>query len=276
MPVVSVANMKGGVGKTTVAVNLAYTLARRFEDPVLLIDMDPQFNATQCFLSGEKYSELLAQGQPTVLHIFLDGDELVPSVVHGPGPVTTATDPDRIIYRYGDRLHIILGDLNLYRLEFGQGMGRERRLARFIREHDLEARYRYIIVDCPPTPSPWVVSSLLASTYYLIPVKAEPLSSVGIDLFQGFVRRVNRNHGHQVLCAGVILTMVERTTRAYRETRLHLENHEEIGPKLFAHEILKRTAIAQMQQRQEFMLDGDDELREMIVNVTQEFRRKVS
>ena len=57
MFVISFINMKGGVGKTTLSTNIAYTLARKEGKKVLFIDVDPQFNATQCFFSGEEYIE---------------------------------------------------------------------------------------------------------------------------------------------------------------------------------------------------------------------------
>ena len=62
MKTVSLINMKGGVGKTTVAVNLADFLVNRESKKVLLVDVDPQFNATQCILQGDKYIEYINNG----------------------------------------------------------------------------------------------------------------------------------------------------------------------------------------------------------------------
>ena len=66
MIVISFVNMKGGVGKTTLAVNVADFLAKRHSKKVLLVDMDPQFNATQCLMSSENYIEYLSHGGTTV------------------------------------------------------------------------------------------------------------------------------------------------------------------------------------------------------------------
>ena len=67
MPVVSVINMKGGVAKTTLATNLADVLARREDMRILLIDLDPQFNATQCLLSGDEYIKRREDGGDTII-----------------------------------------------------------------------------------------------------------------------------------------------------------------------------------------------------------------
>lgn len=274
MAVISFANMKGGVGKTTICVNIAYTLASRFKKKVLLIDLDPQFNATQCFLSGDDYVDIRQNGQLTVVDIFRDEEEIIPDIVSGTVK-GEEFDPSKAIYPYGDNLDLILGDLNLYRLEFSPGMARERRLANFIQENELNTLYDYILIDCPPTPSIWMVSGLLASQHYLIPVKPEPLSQYGIDLFHGMVNRVIRNHGHRIECLGIVLNMSETNTRVYRTTKEFLEHSSIWQSKLFASEVLKRTAIANAQATQNFMLNLDGDPKQIIVKLTQEFKRKV-
>lgn len=70
MKVVSFVNMKGGVGKTTVALNVADYLARMNEKKVAVIDVDPQFNVTQCLFSGEEYVNILSGGGDTILDVF--------------------------------------------------------------------------------------------------------------------------------------------------------------------------------------------------------------
>lgn len=72
MKKIAMVNMKGGVAKTTLAVNLAHALWKREDKRVLLIDLDPQFNATQCLLSGDEYVEARKKGRHTILNIFDD------------------------------------------------------------------------------------------------------------------------------------------------------------------------------------------------------------
>ncbi|HFO0271780.1 TPA: ParA family protein [Enterobacter asburiae] len=70
MKVISFINMKGGVGKSTVAINVAHCLSERNEKRVLIIDMDPQFNATQCVLTPEAYIKHMESGGDTICTVF--------------------------------------------------------------------------------------------------------------------------------------------------------------------------------------------------------------
>jgi chromosome partitioning protein len=92
MKVVSFVNMKGGVGKTTVAVNVADALARRHQKRVLIVDVDPQFNATQCLYSGDDYVSKRQAGKHTIFELFNDGAIPVVSAVSG----ATANEPPEI------------------------------------------------------------------------------------------------------------------------------------------------------------------------------------
>lgn len=78
---------------------------------------------------------------------------------------------------------IIPGDLEIYRIDMAAGHGKEMRLKRYLEK--VEGIYDYVIIDTPPTPSHYMMSSLVASDYYLVPVRPEPLSRVGIDLLRG-------------------------------------------------------------------------------------------
>src|SRR5260221_5869477 len=83
MKTISFVNMKGGVGKTTLALNVADCLARAHQKKVAVIDVDPQFNATQCLFSGDEYVELLKNGADTTLNIFDTEQRSVASVISG-------------------------------------------------------------------------------------------------------------------------------------------------------------------------------------------------
>ena len=81
---VSLINMKGGVGKSTIAVNLAWTFAgnRKWLKRVLVIDLDPQFNASQYLLGVQKYENLIANNKPTIWDVFEQGAQTPAGVTH--------------------------------------------------------------------------------------------------------------------------------------------------------------------------------------------------
>src|SRR3982750_2487682 len=131
MNVISFVNMKGGVAKTTLAVNVADCLARRNDRKVLLVDIDPQFNATQCLLSGDEYVESLEKGGHTIVDVFDESSRPVVSTTAG----TQLREPvglkDIKPWELSAEFHLLPGNLELYRLEMGAGQGRENRLKRF-------------------------------------------------------------------------------------------------------------------------------------------------
>ena len=226
MKVITFVNMKGGVAKTTLAVNIADCLVRRHELSVLVIDTDPQFNATQCLISGEDYVKKCKKGCHTVINIYDDSHRPVVGSVQGATTQSPVKLEDIEPWNIKDGFDIIPGNLELFRLDMGGGQGREARLKRYIEQLQLYYDYGVVIIDTPPTPSAWMASALIASDYYLIPVKPEPLSATGIDLLRAVVNRVKENNALNIECAGVVLTMAEETHRVYKNTVRFIDNNK--------------------------------------------------
>ena len=255
MPTVSFVNMKGGVGKTTLAVNVADILNRRYGLSVLLVDLDPQFNATQCLYSGEDYIATMKAGGDTIVDIFRD------SVAEDIDPVSGVVkknqkdfkDVKPWVFRKG--FNIIPGNLGIYRIDMGHGQGKELRLRRYLQEKSKD--YDYVIIDTPPTPSHYMNAGLLASDYYLVPVKPEPLSRVGIDLLTGVVQSVSENHGHEIECAGVVVTIADRRTKVYSDAVDFLDTNAAWKGKRFSGVLPQRTGVAREQGNQMLILDTD-------------------
>lgn len=275
MKVVSFVNMKGGVAKTTLAVNVAVALARRADKKVLLIDIDPQFNATQCLVNGEKYIEERNKGLHTTLNIFEDAPPNFVSLPNGSKKPEKLELKDISPLEIEKGLDLMPGSLELYRLDMGVGQGKEQRLKRYLAAIEASKKYDYVIIDTPPTPSVWMFSALLASDYYLIPLKPEPLSWTGIDLLQGVINQCSENFAHPLKCAGIVLTMAEETTIVYKSTLVFLEKGAWKG-KRFKASLPKRTKIANMQAYQRKILDSDDATaKSAIINIANEFISKV-
>jgi len=158
-----------------------------------------------------------------------------------------------------DNFYLLPGNLELYRIEMTPGEGRENRLSKFIRELERQDLYDYVLIDTPPTPSVWMTSALLASNYYLIPVKPDPISFTGIDLLQSIIQNKKENFDLQIECAGIVLTMIEEGTLVYKEALAQLGNGRWSEYK-FTKALPKRTQIARTQTNKGFILDLHDEV----------------
>lgn len=258
MKTISFVNMKGGVGKTTLALNVADCLARSHQKKVAIIDVDPQFNATQCMFSGEQYVDMLRNGADTVINIFDTDAKAIASVVTG-SSVEKPRELSEIHLQKSGNLWVLPGNIDLYRLEMIAGEGREFSLKRYIDEKLAADGFDYVIVDTPPTPSMWMTSALIASDYFAIPVKPDPLSMIGIDLLRSIIERRRKSYGLAIKCLGVIFTMVERPDSiAYTTAKQNLLGNDYWKDYLFKRYLPKRTALARQQLDQPFILKMDD------------------
>jgi chromosome partitioning protein len=268
--------MKGGVAKTTLSVNLADALNRRSDARVLLVDLDPQFNATQCLYSGEDYVEIRADGGHTIVNIYDDTGQAKVSAVKGVQPAVNVKLEEVQPWTIRDGFDIIPGDLELYRLDSSAGQGREQRLKRYLAKSKASEKYDYVIVDTPPTPSSWMMSALIASDYYVIPVKAEPLSRVGIDLLQGVVNRCSENFGHDIECLGVVLTLTDRRTTNYKDTIEWLDKNNLWKDRRFVSNLPQRTAVARDQGKQQLILDSSAaDTKSALTQIMNEFLKRL-
>jgi len=273
MKIVSMVNMKGGVGKTTLTVNLADFLTNREGKKVLLIDVDPQFNATQCLLGGDEYIEYYKSGAHTIVDIFNDSSRVVPSLTEGltmQEPVKLSEIKPICSNRGFD---FIPGALQLFKLEMTAGSGRENRLKRYLNE--LADVYDYVLIDVPPTPSVWMMSSLIASDFYFIPVKPDPISMTGLDLLYGVISECTENHGLSLKCCGIVLTMVDTRSTQQISARNFLDASQRWDNLLYSKSLLQRVSVARGQLNNTFIMDIDDAtLKSDFSAIVKEFLRR--
>lgn len=275
MKVISLINMKGGVGKTTISVNIADCLSRRESAKVLLIDIDPQFNSTQCLLSPKDYIQYLKDGKDTIINVYDRSTRPTVGVIDGIAERKPKNLKDIKPIEIKKNLYLLPGNLELYRVEMIPGEGRENRLNKYLQEIDNEYKFDYVIIDTPPTPSIWMTSALLASGYYLIPVKPDPISFTGIDLLQSIIDDKKENLDLKIECCGIVLTMVEKETRVYKEAIAFLDKSRWKKYK-FKSELPKKTAIARDQLNKTFILDlNDATAKSSISSITSELISKV-
>jgi chromosome partitioning protein len=197
----AVANQKGGVGKTTSAVNLAACLADTGAK-VLLIDLDPQANAS----SGLGFREV--EG-PTVVDVVLDG-----------APMRSAILATRI-----PQLDIVPSspDLSGAAIELPQREGREYILTQAIAE--VVPAYEYIFIDCPPSLDLLAINAFAAADRMIIPVQCEYYALEGLSRLMETIRGV-RNHLNPGLgLAGLLLTMHDIRTRVSTDVVTEVRRH---------------------------------------------------
>lgn len=267
--------MKGGVGKTTLSTNVAHCLAARENAKVLVVDIDPQFNATQCFFSGDDYMNYLRQEGKTILDLF-QPNAINISTIDGVKEEAKLTYSDIVPFKIQDNLYMLPGNLNLYQVEISAGSGKENRLKKYIDEIDKTYHFDYVIIDTPPTPSIWMVSALLASNYYVIPVKPDPLSYTGIDLLQNIITQKKNDLDLEIKCMGVVLTMVEKGTIVFQKCKDTIEANNKLKGMLYQKYLPKRTDIPKFQLNQQFILDQPrDDLKLSLVGVVQEMVKRI-
>lgn len=199
--VIAICNQKGGVGKTTTAVNLSvYTalLGRR----VLLVDFDPQGNASSSF--------------------GIDPRRVLKSVYHGLSgePAHSLITPSPILNH-----HIIAASLDLAgaSIELVTVEAREFLLRKLLLE--IRHLYDYIFIDLPPSLGLLTVNGLVAADEIIIPVQAEYFSLEGLGQLLSTIQLVKENLRHRIHIAGALVTMYDRRERLSRDVEKELHRH---------------------------------------------------
>ena len=183
--IISFMNMKGGVGKTTVCVNIAGCLADQGKK-ILLIDIDPQMNATQYLLNPQNIQKVIDDKyteKETIYWLYKDSaeDDLYGISGEEPDSVSSSESSisEKIIYNVSENLDLICGDLRMTNIVDTDGTATDT-LNLFIDNASLRDKYDFIFIDCPPTQSVYTTSAFKASDFYLLIIKPDYLSTIGL------------------------------------------------------------------------------------------------
>ena len=192
--IIAISNQKGGVGKTTTAVNLAASLAAN-DLRVLLIDCDPQGNSTSG-MGIEKTAEI-----KTLYDALFSGVDISQAI--------RTTDCDGLELVPADR-NLVAANLDLVDLP-----RREHRLHDIIQL--IRGRYDYILLDCPPALDLLTLNALVAADSVLIPIQCEFFALEGISQLMDTVDRVRESFSRSLQIEGILLTMYDERTNLARQ-----------------------------------------------------------
>jgi chromosome partitioning protein len=202
--IITIANQKGGVGKTTSAVNLAAALAMH-GSRVLVIDLDPQGNASTA-LGVEHHADV-----PSVYHVILEG---------GPfGDIVVPSDGVANLYCAPATLHLAGAEVDLVPM-----VAREMRLRRALAAYDTDS-FDYVLIDCPPSLGLLTVNALTGAEELLIPIQTEYYALEGLTQLLHTVDLVKQHLNPGLTVSTILLTMYDARTRLAAQVSEEVRSH---------------------------------------------------
>jgi chromosome partitioning protein len=259
--IITIANQKGGTGKTSTACNMAYALAD-MGNRVLLVDFDPQSNLSMSF--GIERPDELELSMHNILTCIMEGEPL----------------PDKTGYiMHGAKLDLIPCNINLSVTEINlrDEMGGEHVLSQLL--EPLRVEYNYIIIDTNPYLGLLTINALVACDEVIIPVSPQLWSATGLtDLLQT-IFKVKRKINRRITISGILLTICDERTRLYREAKsllnanygeqirifkTHIPNTVKVGEanysgcSIFEYDSSSKAAIAYAAFAREVSCDGGE------------------
>jgi len=243
---VSCVNLKGGVGKTAIAVNFAAYCGMQGQK-TLLVDVDPQTNATFSCMEPEKWGEL-SKKNGTVANLLgmrnFNAEDKLP------------TAKDVIAPNVFKNVDLIPSHIDLFTidLDLGGAAGRELKLKKALKP--IMGDYDIVVIDCPPNLTIPTQNALATSTHFVVPISPDFLSSIGIALLLSRIKKLCDDLDHSLIQAGIIISRVGRPA-IFREKTV-ASVRAQFGKLVFSAELKERASVAEAASLQRSVFQTSD------------------
>jgi len=247
MRVVSCVNLKGGVGKTTLSVNLAAYFGSRGLK-TLLVDLDPQTNATFSTITLQEWEQ----------HANLHGTvaDLLGARKHTNANAHQKTLDDVVRKNIFKNVDLVPSHLDLFTidLDMAGAAARETRLKKALAASS--AGYEVVICDCPPNLTIPTQNALASSSHFIVPISADFLSALGVGILLSRIKQLGQDLDQPVTLAGIVISRVGRP--AYHRDDIVLQLKKQFGAGVLKDQLSERVKVAEAASKQHSVFDHGD------------------
>ena len=220
--IISFMNMKGGVGKTSLCVNMAIKLTRKYNKKILIVDLDPQMNATQYLLTIKSYTEKCYDLKKTIYELFekYNTKDIDYSIISGKKGNNNEEDNEKeLVVNIEKDLSLLAGNYEINHLAVTTISNISSVLINYFNKIKVTEQYDYIFIDCPPSLGHLTMNAFTASDTVLIPVQCEYYALEGLSQLMNTITMVRKHFNPQLKIEGVLLTMFDARTNLGNEVK---------------------------------------------------------